>query len=65
MNVVNRITPPGGIRRVELGSDIIRVETSDGQNRLYRLVSVVGNGPISITDEKLVVQNIREGEATR
>jgi len=42
MRVVNNLTRPGGIRRVDLTPDTVRVQTSDGQDRVYRLTSVVG-----------------------
>ena len=38
MRVVNNLTKPGDIRRVDLTPDIVRIQTSDGQERLYRLV---------------------------
>ena len=38
MKVINKLTDPGGIRRVDLTPDTVLVRTSDGQNRLYRLV---------------------------
>lgn len=37
MRVVNKLTKPGGIRRVDLTPNIVRIQTSDGQERLYRL----------------------------
>jgi len=37
MRVVNKLTKPGDIRRVDLTPDAVRVYTSDGQERLYRL----------------------------
>ena len=39
MRVVNKLTKPGDIRRIDLTPDIVRVQTSDGQDRIYRLVS--------------------------
>ena len=39
MRVVNKLTKPGGIRRVDLNPDTVRIQTSDGQDRVYRLVS--------------------------
>ena len=39
MRVVNNLTKPGDIRRVDLASDIVRVQTADGQERVYRLSS--------------------------
>lgn len=38
MRIVNKLTKPGGIRRVDLMLDIVRIQTSDGQDRVYRLV---------------------------
>ena len=38
MRVVNKLTKPGDIRRVDLTPDFVRVQTSDGQERVYRLV---------------------------
>ena len=39
MRVVNNLTKPGDVRRVDLASDIVRVQTADGQERVYRLSS--------------------------
>ena len=39
MIVINRLAKPGDIRRVDLSLDIVRVQTFDGQDRVYRLVS--------------------------
>ena len=39
MRVVNKLTKPGKIRRVDLNPDIVRIQTADGQDRVYRLVS--------------------------
>jgi hypothetical protein len=39
MRVINKLTKPGDIRRVDLTPDIVRILTSDGQDRVYRLVS--------------------------
>lgn len=41
MLLINRLTEPGGIKRLELHSDTIKIQTNDGKNRLYRLESVV------------------------
>jgi len=38
MRVVNRLTKPGGIRRVDLTPDTVRIQTRDGQDRVYRLI---------------------------
>ena len=62
MNVVNHITAPGGIRRVDLSTDLIRIQLTDGQDRLYRLVSVVGEVPPSLADDREIVNNIWKGE---
>jgi len=35
MRVVNKLTKPGDIRRVDLMPDTVRIQTSDGQARLY------------------------------
>lgn len=37
MRVVNKLTRPGDIRRVDLAPDTVRIQTSDGQERIYRL----------------------------
>ena len=37
MRVVNKLTEPGGVRRVDLTPDTVRIQTSDGRERLYRL----------------------------
>lgn len=39
MRVVNNLTKPGDIRRVDLTPDMVRIQTSDGRDRIYRLVS--------------------------
>ena len=39
MRVVNKLTQPGNIRRVDIMPATVRIQTSDGQDRLYRLVS--------------------------
>lgn len=39
MRVVNKLTKPGGIRRVDLMTDTVHIQTSDGQDRVYRLTS--------------------------
>jgi len=39
MRVVNKLTKPGDIRRVDLMPDTVRIQTRDGQDRIYRLVS--------------------------
>ena len=39
MRVVNKLTKPGGIRRVDLTPDTVRIQTSDGQERVYKLAS--------------------------
>lgn len=44
MRVVNKLTSPGGIRRVDLNLDTVRIETATGQDRLYRLATVTGDG---------------------
>jgi len=38
MRVINKLTEPGGIRRVDLMPDVVIVQTSDGQDRTYKLV---------------------------
>ena len=37
MRVVNKLTKPGDIRRVDLAPDFVRVQTSDGGELLYKL----------------------------
>ena len=37
MRVINNLTKPGDIRRVDLTPDTVRVQTSDGQDRIYRI----------------------------
>lgn len=37
MRIINGLTVPGGIRRVDLTPSVVRIQTSDGQERLYRL----------------------------
>jgi len=35
MRVVNKLTNPGGIRRVDLAPDIVRIVLSDGTEKVY------------------------------
>jgi len=44
MRVVNRLTKPGDIRRVDLTPDTVRIQTRDGQDRVYRLISEYNAG---------------------
>ncbi len=37
MRVVNNLTNPGDIRRVDLAPDTIRIQISGGQERIYRI----------------------------
>ena len=39
MRVVNNLTKPGDIRRVDLNPDIVRIQTHDGQDRIYKLAT--------------------------
>jgi len=39
MRLVNRVTKPGNIKRIDLALDSVRIEMVDGQERWYRLVS--------------------------
>jgi hypothetical protein len=39
MRVVNNLTKPGDIRRVDLNQDNVRIQLSNGQDRVYRLTS--------------------------
>jgi len=39
MRVVNKLTKPGDIRRVDLMPDTVRVQMADGRDRIYRLTS--------------------------
>lgn len=39
MIVINKLTKPGGIRRVDLTPDTVCIKTSDGRDRVYRLVA--------------------------
>jgi hypothetical protein len=41
MRVVNNLTKPGDIRRVDLTPDTVRIETANGENRIYRIVIAV------------------------
>jgi len=38
MIVINKLTKPGDIRRVDLMPDTVRIQTRDGQDRVYKLV---------------------------
>lgn len=35
MRVVNNLTVPGGVKRVDLNPDTVRIQTWDGQDRIY------------------------------
>jgi len=37
MRVINKLTKPGDIRRVDLMPDTVRIQTSDGKERVYNL----------------------------
>ncbi len=37
MRIVNNLTKPGDILRVDLTPDTVHIQTSDGQDRVYRL----------------------------
>jgi hypothetical protein len=39
MFVSNKLTPPGGVKRVEITPDIIRVQLTNQTERVYRLTS--------------------------
>ena len=39
MIVNNKLTKPGGIRRVDLLPDAVHIKTSAGQDRIYKLAS--------------------------
>ena len=39
MIVSNKLTRPGDIRRIDLAPDTVRIQTSDGHDRIYRLAS--------------------------
>ena len=39
MIVINKLTNPGDVRRVDIMPDTVRIQTSDGQERVYRLAS--------------------------
>ena len=41
MRVVNKLTNPGNIRWIDLTPDTVRIQTSDGQDRLYKVVREV------------------------
>jgi hypothetical protein len=38
MLLVNKLTEPGGIKKISLYPDIVRIETRDGGDILYRLI---------------------------
>lgn len=39
MFVSNKLTPPGGVKRVEITPDVIRVQLVNQTERVYRLTS--------------------------
>jgi len=56
MRVVNKLTAPGGVRRVDLRPSAVKVITADGQERFYRLESVSGGG----NEDKAIADNMRD-----
>lgn len=40
MRVVNKLTKPGDVCRIDLALDTVHVQTSDGYERIYRIVSI-------------------------
>jgi hypothetical protein len=44
MRVVNNLTKPGDIRRVDLNTDTVRIQLFDRADRIYRLVPITGEG---------------------
>jgi len=52
MRLVNRVTKPGNIKRVDLALDSVRIEMVDGQERWYKLVSTTDNNGSDNGDKK-------------
>ena len=53
MRVVNNLTKPGDIRRVDLNPDTVRIQTHDGQDRIYKLADTIGcTQPRYFTEER-------------
>ena len=50
MSLVNKLTRPGGIRRLELRPERVRVILSDGTEKVYRVVT---------TESRDIVDNMR------
>jgi len=44
MIVINKLTEPGGIRRVEVTPDTIRIHASDGRDMTYRVMPSIMEG---------------------
>lgn len=59
MLVVNKLTEPGGIRRVDLLPDVVRVETNSGVDRLYELASVVGEDELVAQNARIIASDVR------
>ncbi len=38
MLLINKLSAPGGIQRVEIRPDTVRIMTREGKDRLYKLV---------------------------
>lgn len=65
MMVVNKISPPGGIKRVTLYPAEVEVVTTGGDRRVYRLQSMTEKGqpvPFSTVKPSASVQRDRESE---
>lgn len=57
MRVVNRLSAPGGIRRVDLESDTVRVQTDSGQIRIYRLMTTIGKEARNVQGGRFIGSN--------
>lgn len=53
MLVINKLTSPGGIRKVDLHLDTVQVYKSDGQCIVYRRVSAQMSEGIKTRDDRV------------
>ncbi len=52
MLLINRLTAPGGIRRLELYPETVRVVTADGGDVLYRLDNTHNAATLNLSSER-------------
>ena len=55
MIVINKLTKPGGIRRLDILPDTVIIRTSSGGNYIYRLVDPEGNNHVPVDHKEEVM----------